>query len=150
MSLISAGSISLDSTFNVTHFVIPSCHMLNMDRSIPQWLLSAVRDLTRYGRLSTYDVSVLKLSNVSFRGKYARMGNTLKIPSPTNLAWLGRFPAASQEGCSMSVSFLWLDIQSLFGLLGSAVLIGWDSSTPPSPPPAFGLIYEAKIDHISL
>ncbi len=32
-----------------------------------------------------------------------------------------------------------LDLQSLFGLLSTAVLIGWD----PPPPPAFGLIYES-------
>ncbi len=38
----------------------------------PTWPLPAVHDLTRDGRLSTYDVSVLKLSNVSFRGKCAR------------------------------------------------------------------------------
>jgi hypothetical protein len=44
-------------------------------------------------------VSVLKLSNVSFRGKCARMGNTLqKLPSPTKLARLGHFPPASQAG----------------------------------------------------
>jgi hypothetical protein len=36
----------------------------------------AVRDLTCDGRWSTYDVSVLKLSNVSFRGKCACLGNT--------------------------------------------------------------------------
>jgi hypothetical protein len=50
------------------------------------------------GRWSTYNVSVLKLSNVSFRGKCARMGNTLKIPSPTKLARLGHFPPARQAG----------------------------------------------------
>jgi hypothetical protein len=43
-------------------------------------------------------LSVLKLSNVSFRGKCARMGNTLKLPSPTKLARLGYFPPASQAG----------------------------------------------------
>ncbi len=43
-----------------------------------------------------------------------------------------------------------LDLQSLFGLLYTAVLIGWDPATPPLLP-AFGLIYEgAKIDDISL
>jgi hypothetical protein len=31
-------------------------------------------------------------------GKCARMGNTLKIPSPTKLARLGHFPPASQAG----------------------------------------------------
>ncbi len=55
--------------------------------------LPAVRDLTRDGRWSTYDVSVLKL----FRGRCARMGNTLKLPSPTKLARLGHFPPASGE-----------------------------------------------------
>jgi hypothetical protein len=79
---------------------------------IPHWPLQAVLDLSRDGRWSTYDVSVLKLSNVSFRGKRARMGNTLKIPSPTKLARL-HFPPASQAGrlalparCSMYMSFL--------------------------------------------
>jgi hypothetical protein len=66
--------------------------------SIPHWPLSAVRDLTRDGRLSTYDESVLKLSKVSFQGKCARMGHPLKLPSPTKLAKLGHFPSASQEG----------------------------------------------------
>ncbi len=67
-------------------------------RSIPHWPLPAVRVLTRDGRLSTYDDSVLKLSKVSFRGKYVRMGHTLKLPSSTKLARLGRFPPASQAG----------------------------------------------------
>jgi hypothetical protein len=58
--------------------------------------LPAVRYLTRDGRWSTYDVSVLKLFNVSFRGRCARMGNTLKLPSPTKLVRLGHFPPASQ------------------------------------------------------
>ncbi len=57
-----------------------------------------MRDLNHDGRWSTYDVSVLKLSNVSFRGKCARMGNTLKLPSPTKLAQLGHFPPGSQAG----------------------------------------------------
>jgi hypothetical protein len=60
--------------------------------------MPAVRDLTRDGRWSTYAVSVLSLSNVSFLGKCAHMGNTLKIPSPTKLARLGHFPPASQAG----------------------------------------------------
>ncbi len=37
-----------------------------------------------------------------------------------------------------------LDLQSLFGLLCTAVLIGWDPTTSP-PLPAFGLIYEGAI-----
>jgi hypothetical protein len=36
--------------------------------------------------------------NVSFRGKCARMGNSLKLPSLTKLAQLGHFPPASQAG----------------------------------------------------
>jgi hypothetical protein len=38
------------------------------------------------------------MNNVSFRGKCARMGNTLKLPSPTTLARLGHFPPTSQAG----------------------------------------------------
>jgi hypothetical protein len=64
--------------------------------TVPHWPLPAVRDLTRDGRLSTYDESVLKLSKVSFRGKRALMGHPLKQPSPTKLARLGHFPPASQ------------------------------------------------------
>ncbi len=37
--------------------------------------LPAMRDLTRDGRWSTYNVSVLKLYNVSFRGRCARTGH---------------------------------------------------------------------------
>ncbi len=37
-----------------------------------------------------------------------------------------------------------LDIQSLFWLLCTAVLIGRDPANPP-PPPIFGLIYEGAI-----
>jgi hypothetical protein len=65
---------------------------------IPHWALPAVRDLTRDGRLSTYDESVLKLSKVSFREKCARSGHLLKLQSPTKLARLGHFPPASQVG----------------------------------------------------
>ncbi len=54
--------------------------------------------LTRDGRWSTYDISVLKLYNVSFRGRCARRGNTLKLPSPTKVARLGHYPPASQAG----------------------------------------------------
>ncbi len=57
--------------------------------------LPALRDLTRDGRWSTYDVSVLKLYNVSFWGRCARKGHPLKLPSPTKLARLGHFPPAS-------------------------------------------------------
>ncbi len=86
---------------------------------------SAVRDLTRDGRWSTrtYDVSVLKLYNVSFQGRCARMGNTLKLPSLTKLARLSHFPPASQGGpladsdpvfyvyvFSMVIHYLWVDV----------------------------------------
>jgi hypothetical protein len=42
--------------------------------------------------LSTYDESVLKLSKVSFRGKCARKGHPVKLPSTTKLSrLLGHF-----------------------------------------------------------
>jgi hypothetical protein len=48
----------------------------------------------------------------------------------------------------------WLDLQSLFGLLCTAVLIGSDPATPPFPPNLriwAHIRYEgAKIDDISL
>ncbi len=85
---------------------------------------SAVRDLTRDGRWSTYDVSVLKLYNVSFQGRRARMGNTLQLPSPTKLARLGHFLPASQGVrladsdpvfyvCvfSMVIHYLWVNVR---------------------------------------
>jgi hypothetical protein len=40
-----------------------------------------------------------------------------------------------------------LDLQNLFGLLCTTVLISLDPSAPPSP--AFGLIYEGDIDQPS-
>jgi hypothetical protein len=42
---------------------------MGSDEPIPHRPLPAVRDLTREGRLSTCDETVLKLSKVSFRGK---------------------------------------------------------------------------------
>ncbi len=72
---------------------LPSSHTRP---TIPTWPLPAVRELTRDGRLSTYNESVLKLSKVLFKGKWARTGHPLKLPSPTKLARLGHFPPASQ------------------------------------------------------
>jgi hypothetical protein len=68
--------------------------------ALAMWLrpLPAVRDLTHYGRWSTYNVSVLKLYNVSSRGRCARTGHPLKLPSPKKLARPGHFPPASQAG----------------------------------------------------
>ncbi len=48
-----------------------------------------------------------------------------------------------------------LDLQSLFGLLCIAVLIGWDPATPPPPAPRIwahirGRYWSAKVDDISL
>ncbi len=60
--------------------------------------LPVVHDLICDGRWRTYDVSVLKLYNVSFWGRCARMGNNLKLQSPTKLARLSHFPPASQAG----------------------------------------------------
>jgi hypothetical protein len=82
--------------------------------TIPHWPLPAVRDLTCDRRWSTCDVSVLKPSSVSFRG-CARMGNTLKLPSPTKLAgWviflqLARMlPCRPGVLCTLYMSFLWV------------------------------------------
>jgi hypothetical protein len=75
---------------------------------IPHRPLQAVHDLTRDGRLSTYNESVLKLSKISFRGKCAHMGHPLKLPSPTKLtklARLGHFSPASQAWCSILYLF---------------------------------------------
>jgi hypothetical protein len=74
--------------------------------------MPAARDLTRDGRLSTYDESVLKLSKASFQKKCARTGHPLKLPSPTKVARLGHFPAAIQAGrlagpVFYTVYFLW-------------------------------------------
>jgi hypothetical protein len=84
----------------------------SVGRTIPHWPLPAVRYLSRDGRLSTYDESVLKLSKVSFRGKCARTGHPVKLPSPTKLTGLGHFPPASQGGrlagpVFYTISFLW-------------------------------------------
>jgi hypothetical protein len=72
--------------FSSTLFLYPYCsaHCPVVD-SMGRRPLPAVRDLTRDGRWSTYDVRVLKLY-------------TLKLPSPTKLARLGHFPPASQAG----------------------------------------------------
>jgi hypothetical protein len=85
-------------------------------QTIPHWPLPAVRDLTRDGKWSTYDVSVLKLTNVSFRGKCASMGNTLNLPPITKKTRLARSfslqlarRAALPARCSMYMSFLWAD-----------------------------------------
>jgi hypothetical protein len=55
----------------------------------------AVRDFTRDGRWSTYDVSVLVRKKMG--GICAEKGYPLKLP-PTNLARLGHFPPDSQTG----------------------------------------------------
>jgi hypothetical protein len=84
-----------------------------------------VRDSTRDGRWSTYDVSVLKLFIVLFWGKCARMGNTLKIPSPTKLARLGHFPPASQAG-RLADSVFYVYVSSLVvNILQQCVWAGW-------------------------
>jgi hypothetical protein len=80
------------------HRPIFFCMFVGNGKNVPLWPLPAVRDLTRDGRWSTYDESVLKLSKVSFRGKCARTGHPLKLPPPTKLARLGHFPPATQVG----------------------------------------------------
>jgi hypothetical protein len=92
---------------------------------IPHWPLPAGFDLTRDGILSTYDESVLKLSKVSFRGKCARMGHPLKLPSPTKHAWLGHFPPASQAGClagPMFYMWIYLFFRTIFNTASFAAL----------------------------
>ncbi len=59
-------------------------------------LLCVIYHLTRDGRSSTYDVSVLE--KMGGGGRCAETGHTLKLPSLTNLAQLGHFPPASQGG----------------------------------------------------
>jgi hypothetical protein len=56
--------------------------------------LPAVRDFTRDGRWRAYDVIVRK----KWGGICSETGHPLKLPSPTNLARLGHFPPANQEG----------------------------------------------------
>ncbi len=86
--------------------------------SYPGAPATAVRDLTRDGRWSTFYVhSVLRLSNVSFQGQCARMWNSLKLPSPTKLARLGHFPPASQAGCLAGLVF-YVFVFSLGGMMG--------------------------------
>jgi hypothetical protein len=65
--------------------------------------LPAVPDLTRHGRWSTYDVSVLK----KMGGRCAQTAPPLKLLSPTKLAWLGHFPPASQAGRLTGPVFYW-------------------------------------------
>jgi hypothetical protein len=78
---------------------------------IPHWPLPAVRDLTRDGRLSAYDESVLKMSKVSFRGKCARMVHPLTLPSLTKLARLCRFPPASRPSVIYFIFSLYLPMR---------------------------------------
>jgi hypothetical protein len=58
----------------------------------------AVRDITRDGRWSTYDVSALKKMGAGGGGRCAKTGHPLKLPSPTKLSRQGHFPPASQAG----------------------------------------------------
>ncbi len=57
--------------------------------------LPSVRDLSRDGRWSTYDVSVLKKMGGR---RCVQTRHPLKLPSPTKLPRLGHFPPASQAG----------------------------------------------------
>jgi hypothetical protein len=116
--------------------------------NIPHWPLPAVCDLTRDGRLSTYDESVLKLSKVSSRVKCARMGHPLRLPSPTKR--LSHFSPASQAGrlagpVFYTITFRWRLIQLILysvhhrikeaGTLTSSLMKCLHSLPNPPPPP---------------
>ncbi len=105
-------------------------------KTIPHWPLPAVRDLTRDGKWSTYDVSVLKLTNVSFTGKCARMENTLKLPSPTKLARLGHFPPASQAGVALRREII---------VRGNPISLVFQNIDPPSPSPPGECVHPAFV-----
>jgi hypothetical protein len=86
------------------------------NRSISHWPLPAVRDLPCDCRVVYLRRKCTQAaSKVSIRGKCARTGHPLKIPSPTKLARLGHFPPASQA-CRLAgpvfytVSFLWVGV----------------------------------------
>ena len=88
----------MDHSLHTGHFFPWASLLIFTGVHIPHWPVPVVRDLTRDGRLSTYNESVLKLSKVSFQGKKACMGNPLNLPSPIKLARLSHFPPASQAG----------------------------------------------------
>ncbi len=97
---------------------------------------AAVLDLTRDGRWNTYNVSVIKLYNVSFRRKCTRRGQPLKLPSPTKLARPGHFPPASQAGRLAGLVFyvyvfLWLlHKTSVVLLITFTTCLDWNSCLP--------------------
>jgi hypothetical protein len=62
-------------------------------------------------------MQVLKLYIVSFWGRCALMGNTLRLPSPTKLARLGYFPPASQAG-RLAAPVFYVYVFSLGGVRG--------------------------------
>jgi hypothetical protein len=66
--------------------------------------LPGVRDFTRDGRWSTYNVSVLK----KMGGRCAQTGHPLKLPLPTKLTRLGHFSPAStlQRKSHLCIPFL--------------------------------------------
>jgi hypothetical protein len=67
--------------------------------------LPAVRDFTREGRWSTYDVSVLKLYNVSFRGSYHHQQN-----SPGWVIFLQQLSKPDRAPCRPGVLYVQLYI----------------------------------------
>ncbi len=73
---------------------------------ILHWPLRALCDLTHDGRWSTYDVSVLKLFNVSFQGKCARIGYHHQQNSPGWVIFLQLARrAALPVRCSMYIVY---------------------------------------------
>jgi hypothetical protein len=70
------------------------------------------------------------------------MENTLKLPSPTKLAWMGHFPPASQAGRRASPVF-YVHVFSLGMTLACEALsrLNSGSGTPASDPLNFFLLY---------
>jgi hypothetical protein len=91
-----------------------------------------MRDLTSKGRWSTYDVGVLKLSNVSMfhSGEMRMHGKHSKLPSPTKLARLGHFPPASQEGRLAGPVFYIFSLRYLY----TAAVKQWSGRGRVAPP----------------
>jgi hypothetical protein len=91
-------------------------------------------------------LNILQRARLSRLGSFPPPSPSASFPlfissvSPTPIMYvLQESPFASVFNHRLNME---LDLRSLFGLLCTAVLIGWG---PATPPPAFGLIYEGSI-----